>query len=184
MKTTKLMLVLLAVLMLLAFMGCGKNKVKTDGELVNFPPWWNVQADEAYVCTYGMATKVSQTASMDAAKANALLEAAQFVETEVKGMIKNFESETGVFEPQILALTEKVVKVISSAKFSGVIPGRTETRKVTEYGGPRFTTYIQMKIPKTEVRKNLYNNIRNEEALYNEFKATKAFEELDYSTKK
>lgn len=182
MKTTKLMLVLLAALMLLAFMGCGKNKPSADGELVNLPPWWNGQPDEAYVCTYGMATKVSQTASMDAAKANALLEAAQFVETEVKGMIKNYESEAGVFDPQILALSEKVVKAVSSARFSGVIPGRTETRKVTEYGGPRFTTYIQIKIPKTEVRKNLYNNIRNEEALYNEFKASQAFEELEYST--
>ncbi len=183
MKTTKVFIVMMSLL-LLALMSCGKNKASAEGELVNFPSWWNTQPEEAYVCTYGMATKVSQTASMDAAKANAMLEAAQYVETEVKGMIKNYEEEAGVFDPQVLALSQKVVKAVTAAKFSGMIPGRTETRKVTEYGGQRFTTYIQMKIPKTEVRKNLYNNIVNEEALYNQFKASQAFEELEYSTQK
>jgi len=186
MKSAKLVIVVLAVLALFATFGCGGNKAaapKADGEMIYRPAWWFSQTDDAYVCTYGQATKVSETASMDAAKANALLEAAQFVESEVKGMIKNYEEEAGVKDPQVLALSQKVVKAVSSARFSGVVPGLMETRIVNEADGKRFKTWIQMKVPKKEVNKNLANQIRNEEALYNQFKASQAFQELEATFK-
>jgi len=185
MKTTKIVMALFITFLLISLIGCGGNKTaaKPSGETIYRPTWWFSQTDEAYVCTYGQATKVSETVSMDAAKANALLEAAQFVETEVKGMIKNYEEEAGVKDPQVLALSQKVVKAISSARFSGVMPGLMETRIVEEEGGKRFKTWIQMRIPKKEINKNMANQIRNEEALYNQFKASQAFQELDANTK-
>lgn len=182
MRTKTMLLVLLAIALLLATAACGKNKAaesKVEGEVVNFPPWWNTQKDDAYICTYGIGTNVKMTTSMDTAKSNALFEAAQYVEVEVKGMLKTYEEEAGVFDPQLLALTSKVVKSVTNTTFSGVLNGQSETRKVVEYGGPRYTTYLQLKIPKTEVKKTLYNNIHNEEALYNQFKASMAFEELE-----
>lgn len=171
----------LLVLSLLVLTACGSNKKvgKPDGEIVYRPTWWASQTESAYVCTYGQGLNASETSSMNTAKANALLEGAQYVETEIKGMIKSYEEEAGVFDPQLLALSQKVVKAISSARFSGTIPGLIETRKVTENGGTRFKTWIQVKIPKDEINKNLVNNIRNEEALYNQFKASQAFKELD-----
>lgn len=185
MKTSSILYVTILVITTLMIGSCARIKnVPAKGELVNYPTWWNTQLDQDYVCAYGMATKASQTASIDAAKANAILDAAQFVETEVQGMIKNYEEEAGVFDPQVLALSQKVVKAVSSVEFSGIITDLTETRRVSEYGGPRYTTYLQIKIPKTEVEKNLLNNIRNEEALYNQFKASQAFEELEYSVPK
>jgi len=182
MKLTKIMMLLFAVALILSVAACGKDKPKVEGEVVNFPEWWNSQDDEAYVCAYGMATKASQTMSIDAAKANALFEAAQYVETQVKGMLKNYEEEAGVDNPQVLALTSKVIKAVTDAEFSGIVNGKTQTLKVQQDNGSRFTTYMQIKIPKTEVNKALYGNIRNEEALYNQFKASEAFKELEYST--
>lgn len=187
MKSKTMLFVILAVVLLVALTACGKDKKtpapQAEGEVVNFPAWWNTQNDDAYVCTYGIGTNVKMTTSMDTAKNNALFEAAQYVEVEVKGMLKTYEEEAGVFDPQLLALTSKVIKTVADATFSGVINGQTETRKVTEFGGPRYTTYLQLKIPKTEVKKTLYNNIRNEEALYNQFKASMAFEELERTVK-
>lgn len=182
MKSRHVLIVLLAIALLVSLTACGKDKKtpsKVEGEVVNFPPWWNTQKDDAYVCTYGIGTNVKMTTSMDTAKNNALFEAAQYVEVEVKGMLKTYEEEAGVFDPQLLALTSKVVKSVTNATFSGVLNGQSETRKVIEYGGQRYTTYLQLKIPKTEVKKTLYNNIRNEEALYNQFKASQAFDELE-----
>ncbi len=182
MKSKQVLFVLLAILLLVAFSACGKNKTRVsqvEGEVINFPSWWNTQKDDAYVCTYGIGTNVKLTTSIDTAKNSALFEAAQYVETEVMGMLKTYEEEAGVFDPQLLALTQKVIKTVSNATFSGVLNGQMESRQVTEYGGPRVTTYLQLKIPKTEVKKQLYNNIRNEEALYNQFKASMAFEELE-----
>ncbi len=184
MKLTRVMLLLMTVALILTLAACGKDKPKVEGVEVNMPQWWNSQDDEAYVCAYGMATKASQTMAMDAAKANALLEAAQYVETQVKGMIKNYEEEAGVDNPQLLALTSKVVKAVTDAEFSGIINGKVQTLKVQQDNGTRYTTYMQIKIPKTEVNKSLYGNIRNEEALYNQFKASQAFQELEYETQK
>ena len=53
------------------------------------------------------------------------------------------------------------------------------TRKTVEKGETRYTTYAQMKVPKVEISRNLIENVRNEEALYNQFKASQAFQQLE-----
>jgi len=184
----KALLVILVLSLAFVMVACGSNKKsstpKPDGDLVYRPTWWSSQPDPAYVCTYGQGTNLSETSSMNTAKANAMLEAAQYVETDVKGMIKRFEEEAGVYDPQVLALTSSVVKAVSSARFSGTVTGQVETRKVTEQGGERYKTWMQVKIPKSEIKKNLMANIKNEEALYNQFKASQAFQELDKEIEK
>jgi len=175
---------ILITILLIALFGCSSNKNAVTGGNVSYPKWWNTQTEKDYICTYGMATKSSQTMSMDAAKANAMAEAARYVETEVNAMLKNYEEEAGVNNPQVLALTQNVVENISHAKFGGVITGYIETYKDTVKGKTTYTTYIQMKIPKDEVNRNLIVNIKNEEALYNQFKASQAFQELERKTGK
>ena len=103
---------ILITILLIALFGCSSNKNAVTGGNVSYPKWWNTQTEKDYICTYGMATKSSQTMSMDAAKANAMAEAARYVETEVKAMLKNYEEEAGVNNPQVLALTQNVVENI------------------------------------------------------------------------
>ncbi|GAB1469033.1 hypothetical protein MASR2M64_18060 [Candidatus Cloacimonadota bacterium] len=187
MKLRKLMLILVVLSIALFMVACGSNKKKApkpDGNVVYRPTWWASQPEPAYVCSYGQGTNASENSSMNTAKANALLEAAQYVEIQVNGMIKTYEEEAGVNDPQILALTQSVVKAISSARFSGTIPGNIETRVVQEKGGTRYKTWTQIKIPKGEINKSVVNNIRNEEALYNQFKASQAFKELEAAVDK
>ncbi len=189
MKLHKMMLflVLLAVIAMIASCSSNKQKAPTtkpQGEEVYRPAWWATQPETDFVCTYGQATKVSENASMDAARNNALGEAAQYVEVLVNSMMKNYEEEAGVKDPQVLALTQNVVKAVSSAKFKGVLMGKVETRKVNEPEGVRYKTWMQIKIPKDEINRNLADSIRNEEALYNQFKASQAFQELDKAVEK
>lgn len=172
MKTEKWLIIIVVALLTLA--ACSSSRVKMD-----FPKWWELQNDKDNICTYGMATKASQTLSIEAARANALAEASRYVETQVRSMLKNYEEEAGVTNPQVLALTQNVVKVVSEAKFSGILTGQMEVFKETIARDVRYTTYIQMKVPKVEISKNLIENIRNEEALYNQFKASQAFMELE-----
>lgn len=175
MRSVKWTLVITALLLVLA--ACSSNM--TGEQEVSYPEWWNTQDDANNVCSYGMATKASQTMSIDSAKANALIESARYVETEIKSMMKDFEQEAGVKDPQLLALSERVVKVTSSATFSGVLPGSMMTRITMNKGETFYTTYAQMKVPKMEISRNLIENVRNEEALYNQFKASQAFQELE-----
>lgn len=177
----KVALIIVVALVLIGLAACGSNKAapKPDGSMVYFPKWWDKQGDSEYVNTYGMATKASVTMSQEAARANALAEAARFVEAEVKSMLKNYEEEAGVHDPQVLALTQNVIKVVANTTFRGAIKGESEVRLEQTPNGPRYTTYLQMKIPRQDVNKQVNASIRNEEALYNQFKASQAFQELD-----
>ena len=53
---------------------------------------------------------------------------------------------------------------------------------ITEEG--RYQTFIRVSIPKDAVNKNTLNKIKNEEALYNQFKASQAFDELENEVEK
>lgn len=96
-------------------------------------------------------------------------------------MVKNYEEEAGVNDPQVLALTSKVVKAVANAKFTNVMVTKQETI-VNEDN--RYQTFVRVSVPKEAVNKNLMNKIKNEEALYNQFKASQAFDELDKEVEK
>ncbi|MBN2460548.1 MAG: hypothetical protein JXB60_02980 [Candidatus Cloacimonetes bacterium] len=162
-------------MVVLLLVACGKSGPGGVKKLY-YPEWWQEQNNPEYVNTYGMATKVSQTMSYDAAYANAMLQAAQYVEVYVKGMVKNYEEEAGVNDPQVLALTQKVVKAVADAKFENAMVTKQETI-VSE--DDRYQTFVRVSIPKEAVNKNMLNKIKNEEALYNQFKASQAFDELE-----
>jgi hypothetical protein len=168
------------VVIVLVFSACGKSGPK-GMKKAYYPDWWQIQDNAEYVQTYGMATKVSQNTSFDAAHANAMLQAAQYVENYVQGMVKNYEEEAGVEDPQVLALTSKVVKEVSNAKFENALVSKQETL-INEEG--RFQTFVRVSIPKDAVNKNTLNKIKNEEALYNQFKASQAFDELEKEVEK
>jgi len=173
MKKFRFITLLLVVLLVMA--ACGKSGPKGIKKAY-YPDWWLLQESAEYVQTYGLATKVSQTTSFDAAHANAMLQAAQYVENYVQGMVKNYEEEAGVTDPQVLALTSKVVKEVSNAKFENAMVTKQETI-ITEEG--RYQTFVRVSVPKDAVNKNTLNKIKNEEALYNQFKASQAFDELE-----
>jgi len=176
----KVYFLVLIVIIILVLSACGKSAPK-GMKKAYYPDWWQIQDNAEYVQTYGMATKVSQNTSFDAAHANAMLQAAQYVENYVKGMVKNYEEEAGVEDPQVLALTSKVVKEVSNAKFENALVSKQETL-ITEEG--RFQTFVRVSIPKDAVNKNTLNKIKNEEALYNQFKASQAFDELEKEVEK
>ena len=179
MKSFKFIAIVMVVLLLIV--ACGKQAGPKGPKKIYYPDWWQLQDNPEYVQTFGMATKVSQTVSYDAAYANAMLQAAQYVEAYVKGMVKNYEEEAGVVDPTVTALTSKVVKVVSNAKFSNVMVTKQET--IVDENN-RFKTFVRVNIPKEAVNKNLVDKIKKEEALYNAFKSSQAFDELEKEVEK
>ncbi|MCD4819068.1 MAG: hypothetical protein K8S23_10295 [Candidatus Cloacimonetes bacterium] len=179
MKLFKIMAVIGVVIFLLT--GCGKPDPSNDVEKVYYPDWWDLQGDPSYVQTYGIGEKVSENSSYDAAQSNAMLAAAQYVESHVKGMVKNYEEEVGVDNPTVTALTSKVVKNVSNATFTKVMVTKREVTIIKDDNGTKkYKTYVRVSIPKDTVNENLVNQIKKEEALYNSFKASQAFKELEH----
>ena len=183
MKMYKVMLIAVASLTLFACAG-GKDaptEAQDSEEYVKVfqPDWYDLPGDEEILYTYGKAEKKSEEMAKDAAYANAVLEAANYIESYVKGMTKNFMEEAGVDNPQVTALTTKAVKIVSKAKFAGTSISKREPYKK----GNNYVCFVRLSIPKDKVNKELVNSVKNEEALYNAFKASQAFKELEEETK-
>jgi len=115
MKVMKIVALMLVALFVIT--ACGGGGEPKGPKRVYYPDWWQEQTSPDYVQTYGMATKVSETTSYDAAYANAMLQAAQYVETYVKGMVKNYEEEAGVEDPQVLALIVYLFHFLRSLRY-------------------------------------------------------------------
>lgn len=158
--------------------GCASSpKVET----LYYPEWYGKQSEEGdYIYTYGEATKMDNIMAFESAKAMATNEAAQYVENYIQAMTKDFLQEAGSNNPQVLQLTERTIKMVSNAKFSGVSVTERETVKEKD----RYRSFVRLSIPASEVKNLLYQNIQNEEALYNEFKATQSFKELEKEIEK
>ena len=183
MKIARLVVIMMVTMLILA--GCGGKSGTPKGvEKEYFPEWWRTQDSPDYVFTYGMGEKVSRNSSFDAAKSNAMLEAAQYVESYVQGMVKNYEEEAGVNNPQVLAVVTKVVKDVAKAKFTNTLVNKEETIPVDTEKGKRYRTFVRVSIPKDSINKNMLNKIKNEEALYNQFKASQAFDDLEKTMEK
>lgn len=156
-------------------MACSSRRASTPQRVFQ-PDWYGSVGNGEFVYAYGQSTKVNRNAAETAARANAFAEAARYVEAHVQSMMKNYLEEAGVENPQVLALVSEVTRVVSNATFSGTVVGRRETF-ILDNG--RFQSFKRLNIPKSEVNRHLINQIRNEEALYNQFKASQAFDELD-----
>lgn len=180
------MLLVGLLLILLVLAGCSKDKaqVQVQGTPEEYPAWYLSQDDPDYVCTYGFATKANQRASVESARENAMQEIAYYVEARVNTMLKDYIQEAGEVAPQVLSLTESAAKTVAKAKFSGVITGKLDTRQVEVDGDTRYKSYIQLKVPAKQVNKGVYDFARSEEAMYSEFKASQAFQELERSLEK
>jgi hypothetical protein len=150
-------------------------------ETLYYPEWYGKQSEVGdYVYAYGEATKADNLMALESARAMAFNEAAQYVENYVQAMTKDFMQEAGSNNPQVLQLTERTIKMVSNAKFSGATASEREIVR----DGERYRAFVRLSIPASEIKNLLYQNIQNEEALYNEFKATQSFKELEKEIEK
>ncbi len=176
------LLTVLTVIATLFLVACGGSAAPKGPVAVFEPDWYgNVTENENFVFTYGNSEKVSQNASESGAHANALAEGAHYVETHVTTMTKNFMSESGYENPEVVALTEQITKIVANTKFQGT---QITQRKTYVVENGRYKTFMQVAIPKAAINKELVDRIKKEEALYNRFRASQAFDELERSVNK
>ncbi|MCK9329114.1 MAG: hypothetical protein PHY08_05110 [Candidatus Cloacimonetes bacterium] len=174
------LLTIITLLSSLFLVACGGSSAPKGPKEVFSPDWYQtVTENETYVFTYGNAEKVSQNASESGAYANAMSEAALYVESHVQTMIKNFISESGEENPEVVSLTENVTKMVANTKFQGA---QITQRKTYIVENGKYKTFMQVAIPKDAINKDLVDRIKKEEALYNRFRASQAFEELEKAT--
>jgi len=167
-----------AVLMaLILFVACAapSNTLNTK----DMPEWFlNPPTAEDAWYGVGVSKKKNPQLAKTAATALARQEISERIEIKVQSMVKNFMQESGVGETaQALEFTEAVTKQVASNTMSG-------SRVDKVYSSNDGTMYVLVEYSLEQVKKSALSAAKSaarEEALYNEFKASQSFDELDAS---
>jgi hypothetical protein len=161
--------------------GCGgKDKMKTLEVGDECIPRWFLKPPSSGDLIYGTGVGDKQTLSLakQTSEARAFEQMARTIQTEVSVMMKDFAQEAGIGEDaEALEFVNNTSIQISQTQFKGA---KIEERKVCKSSS--YRVYTLTSLPRTEMDKKVAEAIR-ESALYNEFKASQAFNELDERTR-
>tara|TARA_B100000287_G_C20652550_1_gene787444 strand:+ start:869 stop:1414 length:546 start_codon:yes stop_codon:yes gene_type:complete len=171
---------LLTFTILCLFIGCsgpsgGGFSGSTESRYSNDQPEWsvNVPTDPNFYYGVGQAKKQNPSLAEKTAASRARAVIAQSVEATMSTMMKDFMQESGSGEnAQALEFTSNVIKDVANQSLSGSVIKETFTAK-------DGTKYVLIEFPLSNVKSAALGAMKNDEALYNEFKASQAFEALD-----
>ncbi len=167
------------------FAGCAAQQAKPAVQQPAAPaqciPEWQVNPPSAEDGVYGtgIAKMKDQALSKKASDSRARDEVAQSIQVKVQTMMKDFLQQAGIGEEaQALQFSQSVSKQISSQVLYGC---KIVKRKICPDGtwhSLALWPINQAAELKNEIATKAKDQIKNEYALYNEFKAKNGFEEL------
>jgi len=142
------------------------------------PDWYmETPSDGEYVYVTGMGNGSNINIALGKAKAFAQQEMSEQISAEVQSMVKNYMQESGVDENQSsINFYESVSKTVSNNTMNGF-----EVLKKYPYAKPGggYTLYVLAGVKTGTVQGEALSQIKNEESMYAEFKASQAFQALE-----
>lgn len=177
--------VALAILLAVSITGCGKNvepKKIADfdckQENVPAPQWTCIPDVPGFYAGVGIAQKSAAGMShmRRVATANGRSDLAQQLEAEIKDKITIYSGTTGVGAGETVdQTTEAVTKQLAKVNL-------VDSKAVNSWTSPSGALYMLVTVPKNATNKQIQENIKtsynNERALWQQFKAKNALEEL------
>jgi len=143
-------------------------------------PAWSLERPAAEGILYGVgqARKQNPSLAKKVAAQRARDEVAAAVRIEVESLIKDFMQESGVGErAEALEFTQAVSKGVTDATLTGAIIKETYLAKDGTY-------FVLVEYSLDQARRAAIESARQEEALWNEFKAEQGFEALERELEK
>ncbi len=180
MKRTLTLVALGSLLLILA--GCaGKMESgTTEARETRDMPVWSLERPAADGIIYGVGQAKKQNPSLakTVAAQRAREEVAAAVKIKVESLVKDFMQESGVGErAEALEFTQAVSKGVTDATLTGSMIKETFIAKDGTY-------FVLVEYSLDEVRRAAIESARQEEALWNEFKAEQGFEALERELEK
>ena len=169
---------MLAMTLALILAGCGSNRSgSTEETRSDAPEWWfNPAASETDYYAFGQAKKQNPSLAQKTATQRARDDISNQVKSTIQNEIRDYMQESGLGEnAQALEFSENTTVAISDNVLKGATPDKYAKMK-------DGTVYIRVFYLKDSVSKALLDAAKREEALYNEFKASQAFDRLDKKT--
>ncbi len=160
-----------------ALVGCAAPKASgttEERESRDMPEWsLTPPAMEGMLYGVGQAKKQNPSLAKTVAAQRAREEIAAAVKVKVEALVKDFMQESGVGErSKALEFTSVVSKGVTDATLTGALIKEAYLAKDGTY-------FILVEYSLDEARRNAIEVARQEEALYNEFKADHSFDDLE-----
>ena len=189
-----LMLLLSAIMILGLIVACGgggKKVVDPSKDMIAYEdPFQDLQDMSAAIIDAGGIAAVgqSESARQDLAKKKAVTDAqgqlAEIFNTQVNRMKKMFQEEIGSAEDsEINEAFTTVTKVLTSTMLQGAITKKTKYMKDPQSG--KFTAAALVAIEPDKVNMSILDEVKKgKPKLYERFRASQAYEELDQAMEK
>lgn len=168
--------------MILVFVGCaGKMESgSTESRESRDMPEWSLvpPAVEGYIYGVGQAKKQNPSLAKKVASQRARDEIAAAVKIKVESIVKDFMQESGIGDrSEALEFTQAVIKGVTEATLTGSV-----IKEV--FVGKDGTYFVLVEYSLEQAKRAAIDSARQEEALWNEFKADQAFEALEQEFEK
>ncbi len=173
----KTIILVLSGVVMAALAGCAGPKVSgtTEERESRDMPEWALQPPEMEGMLYGVGQAKKQNPSLakTVAAQRAREEIAATIKIKVERLVKDFMQESGVGQrAQALEFTSAVSKGVTDATLTGSLIKEAYLAKDGTY-------FILVEYSLDEARHQAIEAARQEEALYNEFKAEQGFDALE-----
>ncbi|MCF7809147.1 MAG: LPP20 family lipoprotein [Candidatus Marinimicrobia bacterium] len=146
---------------------------------MDLPDWYinNVEEDETYYFSVGMGESKKMDLAIDKAKQAGRVELSERVAAKVQSQVKSFTQEAGMTEnTQIVEFYQSTSKTVTDNTLNGV---SVLKRYPYQKSDGTWIAYVQLALKKDAVSTEVVDLIKNEEALYAEFKASQGFKDLE-----
>lgn len=168
--------------LLLVLVGCaGKMESgTTEARESRDMPKWSLErpAVEGIIYGVGQAKKQNPSLAKKVAAQRARDEVAAAVKIQVESLVKDFMQESGIGErAEALEFTQAVSKGVTDATLTGAVIKETYLAKDGTY-------FVMVEYSLDQARRAAIESARQEEALWNEFKAEQGFEALERELEK
>jgi len=178
---------LLIVLTTLVMINCSGAKEVSDMPSsannprgpIDLPEWFtnSPEEDDMYIYALGMGESRKMNLAIDKAKQAGKVELSERISASVQSQVKSFSQEAGMGDDiQVVEFYQSTSKTVTDNTLNGV---SVLKRYPYEKAGGTWVAYVQLGLKKDAVSTAVVNVIQNEEALYSEFKASQAFQELE-----
>ncbi len=182
MKLFRIVIMLGLVAMFLA--GCGGGPPK---EVINKPdsciPDWYMRppTDPNYLYSASSGDSRDMQLAIDKATADTRQKIAEQLDVTVKGLTKKFIEEAGEGEQtEIIGMFTRVTKQVVNTRLQG---SRVAKQEICPQGS-MYKAFVLMELPVGEAAAGLLKGINNDHKLYDRFRASQAYKELDEEVKK
>lgn len=182
----KLLLASVVVILIAGAWGCASSSATAkkglpDTSMKNWPKWYLDPLPEEPGHIFAKATETSLKAELAENKATteARKKIAQTIEIKVQNLEKKFDEEIGLGEDaELNSFYSSTTKTLTSQMLNGTRVAKTDFIRE----GTIFRAFV-MVVMDDEFAKGFVERVKNNKQLYQRFRASKAFEEMEKEIK-